>query len=65
MTTFADIESALRTAWSGVLAYPTAYEGRDFTPPDNAPWCALFTLPASSGVAGLGQGAPIEHVVLQ
>lgn len=54
MTTFADIESALRTAWAGVLPYPTAYEGRDFTPPDNAPWCAMYTLPASSAVAGLG-----------
>lgn len=54
MSAYTDIQSALMTAWAGVLPYPTAYEGRDFTPPDNAPWCALYTLPASSAVAGLG-----------
>ena len=65
MSAYADIQAALMTAWAGVLPYPCAYEGKDFTPPSDAPWCAVFTLPASSAVAGLGQGAPIEHVVLQ
>ena len=65
MSAYTDIQAALMTAWSGVLPYPCAYEGKDFTPPGSAPWTAVYTLPASSSVAGLGQGAPVEHVVLQ
>jgi hypothetical protein len=65
MSAYTDIQAALMTAWAGVLPYPCAYEGKDFTPPGDAPWCAVFTLPGPSIVAGLGQGAPIEHVVLQ
>lgn len=65
MSAFADIQAALMTAWVGVLSYPCAYEGKDFTPPDAEPWTAVYTLPASSAPAAMGFNAPIEHVVLQ
>lgn len=74
MSAFADIQSALMAAWAGVLPYPCICEGKavfvdsagvEVAKPDNSPWCAVYVLPASSAVAGLGQGAPIEHVVLQ
>lgn len=74
MSAFVTIRSALMAAWAGVLPYPCIYEGKavfvdsaghEVAKPDNSPWCAAYTLPASSTVAGLGQGSPIEHVVLQ
>lgn len=65
MSAHTDIQAALMTAWAGVLPHPCAYEGKDFAPPDNAPWCAVYTLPASAAPFGIGQNAPIEHVVLQ
>jgi hypothetical protein len=55
MSAYTDINAALMTAWADHgLSYPTAYEGKDFTPPSDAPWCALFVMPASTSVAGLG-----------
>jgi hypothetical protein len=65
MTAFADISSAFVKAWEdGGLDYPTAYEARDFTPPTDAPWCALKVLPVTNQAAALGDTAPLEHVVL-
>lgn len=64
-TAFADISSAFVQAWQdGGLDYPTAYEARDFTPPTDAPWCELKTLPVTNQPAALGDTAPLEHVVL-
>lgn len=55
MSAFTDINAALVKAWGdNGLKYPTAYEGRDFTPTANAKWCALYVLPAATTVAGLG-----------
>jgi hypothetical protein len=70
MTGFADIQSALMTAWADVdLDYATSYEGVDyqglaFIPPNDAPWVALTTLPASTMPAALGANAPLEHIGL-
>lgn len=65
MTGFTDVQATLMDAWSGgSLAYPVAYEGRDFTPPDNAPWIALHTMPVSVRTAAIGIAAPLEHVGL-
>lgn len=62
MTASVDINAALVTAFQGTLAYPVGYEAHDFTPPDNAPWCGLFVLPASTMPAALGDKSPLEHV---
>lgn len=41
------INGALATAVQGCgLAYPVAWEGKTFTPPANAPWLAVWLLPA-------------------
>jgi len=62
MSEFA-INAALVRAWQGAgIAYPTAFEGKDFTPPDASPWAAVFMLPASAAPAALGIHSPIEHV---
>lgn len=58
---FTDVQATLMSAWQGTLSHPVAYEGIDFTPPDNAPWVALHTLPVTSLPDGLGIHAPIEH----
>ena len=63
MSGFSDIQATLMNAWGGVaLAYPVSYEGRDFTPPNGAPWVELRTLPVSVKAAAIGAGAPLEHV---
>jgi hypothetical protein len=57
------INAALVRAWQGTgIAYPTAYEGKAFDPPADAPWVALYGLPASTAPAGIGIHAPIERV---
>jgi hypothetical protein len=57
------INAALVRAWQGAgFAYPTQFEGKAFDPPQEAPWAALFVLPASNAPAGLGVHAPLEHV---
>lgn len=64
MTALVDINAACVQAFQSVgLAYPVAYEGRDFTPPAGA-WCAVTLLPVSAQAAALGPQAPIEHVTL-
>lgn len=63
MSGFTDIQAALMTAWEGVaLAYPVAYEGRAFTPPNGGAWVALHTMPVSVKPAAIGIGSPLEHV---
>lgn len=43
-----------------------AYEAKDFNPPNQARWAAVFMLPADSPPATLGVGGQDEHVgVLQ
>lgn len=65
MSGFTDVQATLMSAWAGVsLAYPVAYEGRDFTPPNGAPWIALHTMPVSVRAAAIGVGSPLEHVGL-
>lgn len=62
MSEFA-INAALVRAWQGVgVAYPTAYEGKSFDPPSDAPWVALYQLPAGIAPAAIGIHAPLEHV---
>lgn len=62
MSEFA-INAALVRAWqAGGIAFPTAYEGKSFNPPDDAPWAALYMLPAGAAPAAIGLHAPIERV---
>lgn len=65
MTGFADVQACAMSAWATVpLTYPVAREGRDFSPPSDAAWVALFTLPVSTRAAAVGVGSPLEHLVL-
>ncbi|KAF1045607.1 phage tail terminator-like protein [Xylophilus sp.] len=58
-----EINAALVRAWQGAgLPYPTAYEGKAFTPEQGKPWAALYLLPAGTAPAGIGIQAPLEHV---
>lgn len=65
MTGFADVQACAMAAWATVpLTYPVAREGRDFSPPSDAAWVALYTLPVSTRAAAVGAGSPLEHLVL-
>jgi len=58
-----EINAALVRAWQGAgLAYPTAYEGKSFTPEQGKSWAALYMLPAGTTPAAIGAQAPLEHV---
>ena len=60
--TFKLANAALTQAYVDVgLALPTAYEGVQFTPPDNDDWAALFVLPATNAPATLGVGGDDEE----
>lgn len=59
------VNSALVQAYRDLGAgLPTAYEARDFTPPANTAWAAVFNLPASLAVDTLGDDGLNEYVGL-
>lgn len=65
MSGFADVQECVMTAWATVpLSYPVAKEARHFDPPNDAAWVALSTMRVSSRTAAIGDGSPIEHLVL-
>ena len=56
------IESALIAAYEGAgLGLPTAYENRDFDPPNTTPWAALYVIPNQPDVVTLGNGGEDDH----
>ena len=53
----ANIRRAFRTAYREVIPdLPTQFPNRDFTPPANGVWAALFVMPAANSVKTLGRG---------
>ena len=58
MSTLKNINAALVTAYMAhrTPSLPTAYEGRDFTPPGGQPWARVLNVPADKYVNTLGDG---------
>ena len=58
----AQIESALIAAYEGAgLGLATAYENRDFDPPNESAWAALYVIPNQPEVITLGNGGEDDH----
>lgn len=61
-----DIDGALIQAYVDLgLGLDTAYEGQEFTPPDDgSDWAAVFILPATSDFFTLGENGEDQHLGL-